>query len=590
MSGRLRAVADPFVVAAPAGARIRTRLKVTAGDEAVLRAVGSHLGSLAGHDLQARVREGRLDAKARAASRRERKRDLTPQSSSRWAGSVTRATEDQVQLAVRCLAAEVKSLRSRARRIEARLAVPAGTRAGRTRGYATQAERYQKQRRLQALKARQNQAERQLAEGQVAVVRGGKRLLGTRHNLADAGLTEARWRERWDAARLFITADGEKDKHLGNETIRWHPDEQRVELKLPAPLANLANQPHGRYRLSCQARFSYRGDEAAAQARSGAIRYDVRLDPAKGRWYLDASWKTDPVPDVPLQELRQSPVLAVDLNHGFLAAWVITPDGNPAGEPLTVPLQVSGLPAAQRDGRVRAAVSALTAIAQARGCRAVAIENLNFTEARTDGREQSGGRPSRGRRGRSFRRIVAGLPTARFRDRLAQMTRNKGLAVIAADPAYTSRWGREHWLAPLRQQDPDTSGHHAAAVVIGRRAQGHKARRRAGVTPPRPEDRGAGATPRVTAGKRATREGETRKAARQPPRRQQTGPAERGQPPDQAAQDRSGPPDSRELSPAISLRNGSPRTRRIGTFRASTRSRRASQEGLPSPASRTGCR
>src|ERR1017187_9634730 len=51
------------------------------------------------------------------------------------------------------------------------------------------------------------------------------------------------------------------------------------------------------------------------------------------------------------------------------------------------------------------------------------------------------------------------------------MGANAGISVIAVDPAYTSRWGREHWLAPLRQQaSPIATGHHAAAVVIGRRA------------------------------------------------------------------------------------------------------------------------
>ena len=65
----LRPIAGPFVAAAPAGARVRTRLRVSAQDEAVLRAVGAHLGSLAGRDLAARCAEGRLDAKGRAASR-----------------------------------------------------------------------------------------------------------------------------------------------------------------------------------------------------------------------------------------------------------------------------------------------------------------------------------------------------------------------------------------------------------------------------------------------------------------------------------------------------------------------------------------
>ena len=80
MSRRLREIAAPFVAAAPAGARVRTRLRVSGQDEVVLRAVGRHLGSLAGRDLAARCAEG-LDAKGRAESRRERKRALTAESS-----------------------------------------------------------------------------------------------------------------------------------------------------------------------------------------------------------------------------------------------------------------------------------------------------------------------------------------------------------------------------------------------------------------------------------------------------------------------------------------------------------------------------
>ena len=130
-----------------------------------------------------------------------------------------------------------------------------------------------------------------------------------------------------------------------------------MEIKLPVPLARLANRPHGRYRLSAPAGFCYRGDEVAAQAASGAVRYDISHDPARGRWYIDASWKAAPAPPAPLVELRQHPVLAVDLNHGHLAAWVVTPDGNPAGPPVTIPIDLAGLPSATRDGRLRAAIS-----------------------------------------------------------------------------------------------------------------------------------------------------------------------------------------------------------------------------------------
>ncbi len=250
---------------------MRTRLSVSPADKAVLRAAGSHLGSLAGHDLAARCAEGRLDAKGRAVSRAARKRALTAQSSSRWAGAITRTSEDQWRLAERNLRADRTSLQARAGRIEARLAVPAGGRDGRMRGYATPAERYAKAIRLQSLKARLAAVGRRLEAGAVPVVRGGRALLRKRGNLAAAGLTEAQWRGQWESARLFLTADGEKDKAQGNETIRWNPDEGWLEVKLPAPLAHLANRPHGRYRLSCPVGFSYRGDEVAAQAATGAI-------------------------------------------------------------------------------------------------------------------------------------------------------------------------------------------------------------------------------------------------------------------------------------------------------------------------------
>jgi IS605 OrfB family transposase len=101
--------------------------------------------------------------------------------------------------------------------------------------------------------------------------------------------------------------------------------------------------------------------------------------------------------------------------------------------------------------------------------RAIVIEDLDFAAARAEGRERAGRRPSRGRRGRDFRRLLCGIPTGRFRDRLVQMAANAGLQVIVIDPAYTSRWGAEHWLRPLREHHPEATGHHAAALVIGRR-------------------------------------------------------------------------------------------------------------------------
>ena len=217
---------------------------------------------------------------------------------------------------------------------------------------------------------------------------------------------------------------------------------------------------------------------------------------------------------------------------------------------MTIPLVLAGLPASQRDGRLRDAISSLIRIAGQRGCRAVVIEDLDFADAREQGRERQGRRPSRGKRGRDFRRLVSGIPVGRFRDRLVQMAANAGLAVIAVDPAYTSRWGREHWLAPLQDQvSPIATGHHAAAVVIGRRALGHRARRRAGVTGGGQRISRRRAAPRAPVAGRADRNGRPRQAERQPSSWRKTATARRTRPPDQATQDRSGPPASQDHVP-----------------------------------------
>lgn len=471
-----RVVAAPAVVAKPSGVHIRTRLRPSVDDETVLRQVGQHLSRLAGHDLADRCRLGTGDAEWT-----RRSRELRGASSSRWAGTITRASNAQWQRAYRNLLDERTSLLRATRRIRARLAAPVGGRSGRTRGYASQAERWAKQQRLNVLMARLAKVDSRITLGRVSVVRGGRPLLHRRHHLDAADQSEGQWHVRWQAARWFLTANGDATYALGNGTIMVDPDEGWLELKLPASLANLANRPRGRYRLSCSVQFSYRADQWRAQVGSGAVWYRIFYNPDRGRWYLDASW-TQPRQPVPtLAELAGFLRAAVDLNAGHLACWVLDSTGNPLGHPITIPLDLEGACASTRDGRLRAAVSQLIQLARAHGCRALAVENLDFADARAEGRETLG----RGKGGRRFRRTIAGLPTRRFRDRLVQMCSNQGLWVIAVDPAYTSKWGRQHWLLPLSSTRTATAVtvHHAAAVVIGRRSLGYRARRRPGVSP-----------------------------------------------------------------------------------------------------------
>ncbi len=162
------------------------------------------------------------------------------------------------------------------------------------------------------------------------------------------------------------------------------------------------------------------------------------------------------------------------------------------GAPATIPLVTDGLPSSTRDARISDAISQVLAIANGRDAGSVVIEDLSFDASRSEGREHTGNRPSRGKRGKTFCWRISGLPTAKLRDRLTQMAANAGVAVIAVGPAYTSKRGAEHWLAPLREQHPhqDLTGHHAAAVAIGRRGFRQRLRRRGRSAWTSPEDGG----------------------------------------------------------------------------------------------------
>jgi len=497
---RLRRIADPVVAAPPAGVRVRARLQVREAEAAALTAIGVFLGLVYRGELAGRIRCGVLDREGRAAWRAERKQAITTVSSSRWAGAITRAVEDQYQLGMRGLAAQAVDLRAAIAVLEARCALrprqlepvdhdDSGVQhpAQRCRGYRSRAERFAKTRRLAALRNRLAKVEAALAAGHPSMVMGGKRLWRNRNHLDTTDMPQQQWRQQWDARRMFSTADGETGKPGGNETIRVDAD-GHLRIKTPAALVE---QLGTHVVIAAPVRFNHRGEEWAARAAARrAVRYDLSYDSSRDRWYMDASWATAPDPAPELNELRAGRVLGVDLNADHLACCVLDGSGNPIGEPTTIEVRTAGLAASRRDGRMRAAITALLDCARDSGCAALVVENLDFADARATGRETLG----RGQRGKRLRRTIAGIPTRRFRTRLTGMAARRGVAVIGVDAAYTSKWGAQHWRTPLQQQTSDpVTRHHAAAVAIGRRGLGVAIRRRpAG---PRNGQRTAAGTP-----------------------------------------------------------------------------------------------
>jgi IS605 OrfB family transposase len=475
---KLRTIEAPFVALGPSGVAVRDRLKhLTTEDDKVLRLVGEHLGHLASADLKARCTDGPdHDSDAWAA----RKQRLTAQSSSRWAGSITKATHDQWALSRRCQLAHIQCLEAGVRTLTHRLAQPIGEKGTKRApgGYRSQSEWFHKSRRLATLEHRLDIARVEREAGVVHVVRGGRRLLGNRHNLEAAQLTEQQWRRRWEAERWFLAADGESGKRFGNETIRVTPDGE-VSIKLPAPLAHLANGKHGRYVLAARVRFQHRGTQWRDRIEANcAVAYRVHLDMERGRWYITASWTKPVVKTVPLETARAQGMVGVDTNADHFAAYRLDRNGNPVGDPMRFFYDLSGT-VGHRDAQIRHAISRLLHWADRSGVKAIGIENLDFTAEKT--REKHG-------RKKRFRQLISGIPTGNLKARLVSMAAGHGLSIVAVDPAYTSVWGAQHWAKPLTSKTRKMSRHDAASIAIGRRALGHPVRRRTAPPPQHQSD------------------------------------------------------------------------------------------------------
>ncbi|MFE3553309.1 IS200/IS605 family accessory protein TnpB-related protein [Streptomyces sp. NPDC059193] len=465
---QLRTIDAPFVALGPSGVAIRDRLKhLTLRDEKVLRLVGEHLGHLASLDLAARCTDGNdHDAQRWAA----RKQGLTAVSSSRWAGSITKSTHDQWALSRRCQLAHIQNLEAGIRTLMHRLSQPVGGKGSKRApgGYRSKGEWFHKSRRLHTLEHRLAVARAERENGVVHVVRGGKKLLKSRHHLEAAQLTEAQWRQRWEAERWFLAADGESGKRFGNETIRVTPDGE-VSLKLPAPLNHLANAQHGRYILTSRIAFAHRGQQWRDRIDGNrAVAYRIHYDASRGRWYLTASWQRPVVQTIRLETARAKGMIGVDTNADHFAAYQLDAHGNPIGEPRRFSYDLSGS-ADHRDAQIRHAITQLLHWAEQCGVNAIAIEDLDFQAEKT--------REKHGRRKR-FRQLISGMPTGKLKARLVSMAAEAGLSIVAVDPAYTSMWGDQHWRTPLATPRRRMSRHDAAGIAIGRRALGHPIRRR----------------------------------------------------------------------------------------------------------------
>src|SRR5262249_37923192 len=196
---------------------------------------------------------------------------------------------------------------------------------------------------------------------------------------------------------------------------------------LPAPLAHLANAPHGRYTLADAALFHHRSEEWADRTTTNrAVAYRIHYETDRARWYLTASWTIPPIKTVPLSHARTGGLVGVDTNADHLAAWRLDQHGNSCGQPRRFFYDLSGT-ANHRDAQVRHALIRLLHWAQRHGL-SIANEDLDFTAEKT--------REKHGRRKR-FRQVISGMPVSKLRARLVSMAAGLGIPHTASGAPHT---------------------------------------------------------------------------------------------------------------------------------------------------------
>ncbi len=359
-----------------------TRLRVTSADEVVLDAVAGHLGRLRRADLAAvshpEPHALKLDAAERQVRRdgpNARKRDLTALSSARWANAIISANDAQYRSVREAQDRHIADLRAAIEAIAKRLSQPTVdmlTRQERTarkkarlpKGYPTQAERFQKQRRLQALRAELHRVTADRDARRVRVTEGSRRLVRTRHNLDAGGLTLSGWREAWQATRWRIGAIGSGGRAVLQPHHHHHPRGDQH----PAPRAPWSTSPTpSAAGTSCPdtAKFSYRRDEWLARITGRRpVSYTIARKPGRAGVYLSADLVAhlrSPGTDheaVNSEARAVGPVVGVDLNHGHLAVRQLEPYGNPVGGAEGNEFSLTGS-TAHRDAQVRHAITRL---------------------------------------------------------------------------------------------------------------------------------------------------------------------------------------------------------------------------------------
>jgi IS605 OrfB family transposase len=238
-------------------------------------------------------------------------------------------------------------------------------------------------------------------------------------------------------ADIFIV--GSKDESCGNQACQWNGD--KITFRVPKCLES-------RFGKTVSSEIGNFSRNTNRLPECGAKTWHFYRK--NGKWVAAVQFTPDPVKQVSKQ--RMYGCIGIDMNPGSIGWAYVDLEGNLKAKGQ-IPLQM-GLPFGKQQAQIVDACMQLAIMAQTFEC-PVVCEELDFSTKKQ----------SLGDRGRKYARMLSGWAYSQFYKQLGSILSNRGIELIAVNPAYSSIIGLIKYLRMYGLASDE-----AAALVIARRA------------------------------------------------------------------------------------------------------------------------
>jgi IS605 OrfB family transposase len=231
---------------------------------------------------------------------------------------------------------------------------------------------------------------------------------------------------------------GSKDESFGNQVCQW--DGNQITFRVP----NCLESRFGKTRSSVIGDFNRSINRLPE---SGAKTWHFYRK--NGKWVVAVQFTPNPVKQVSFE--RMYGCIGIDMNPGSIGWAYVDSEGNLKAKGQ-IPLQM-GLPSGKQQAQIVDACLQLAIKAREFEC-PVVCEELDFWAKKQ----------SLGAKSRKYARMLSGWAYSEFYKQLVSILSNRGIELIAVNPAYSSIIGLMKYLRMYGLASDE-----AAALVIARR-------------------------------------------------------------------------------------------------------------------------